>query len=133
MRRIRQFAHLVALAAVTCGSLLSGTSSAEAAGNCYHYGSWGYVQFFTQPNYGGDCLEFYVGGGSSGTGSLAASAGSEWMNNISSIRGWAPVSLNLYTSQSWTGSRFDWYGTQSWPTLPSWIDNKSQSLDWSGQ
>ncbi|MFE8950647.1 hypothetical protein [Streptomyces sp. NPDC007856] len=120
-----------AVTAVAIGGLFTFTPNASAAGNCYNYGKPGVIQFFTGPNYTGDCYEVDA---AYGTGAVDNFSNEPYgMNdNISSIRSWADSSQYrvgwLYTDAYESGSVFEFSGGDWWPTLPSWIDNKSSSF-----
>jgi hypothetical protein len=79
-RRIKAGMIAVALA---FGTLLVSAPNASASGNCYHYGTPGYAQIFTDGNYNGDCFEWWF-----------ASGGTVWFpsyikDKASSIRIWS--------------------------------------------
>ncbi|MEU3571900.1 hypothetical protein AB0E96_26250 [Kitasatospora sp. NPDC036755] len=62
LNKPRLKAGIVAIATAAAGVLGAVTApSAQAAGNCTHYGQAGYGQVFTNYNYTGDCWEFQIG------------------------------------------------------------------------
>ncbi|WP_433213147.1 hypothetical protein [Microtetraspora malaysiensis] len=115
IKKVSLKAGVVAVAAMA--GLLVSAPSANAAGNCTHYGEWGYTQLFTDPNYQGDCYEY-----SSGT---YAELPLYVRYKVSSLRSWSgsplhSVYLYVDTDQVFRAGPNEW-----WPSLPSWIDDKA--------
>ncbi|MFJ9448115.1 hypothetical protein ACIRRH_40815 [Kitasatospora sp. NPDC101235] len=129
VKKLRLKAVMVGMAAV--GGLLTFAPSASAAGNCNNYGEPGVIQFFTGPNYTGNCYQVFAAYGTGVEDNFANVPGG--MNdNISSLRSWADSSQYrvgwLYADPYESGSVFEFKGGEWWPTLPSWIDNKASSF-----
>ncbi|MEV4395301.1 hypothetical protein [Nonomuraea sp. NPDC049607] len=75
-------------AAAAVGALIVASPSAQAQGNCYHYGYAGYAQLFTGYNFDGDCYEVQLNTGRHAIPAYAA-------RKVSSVRSWG------------------WYGTET--------------------
>ncbi|MEU5867110.1 hypothetical protein ABZ815_38460 [Nonomuraea sp. NPDC047529] len=116
IRKMRLKAGVVAL--VTATALLTSAPSAEAAGNCTHYGQAGYGQVFTDNTYQGDCWEFTLG---------------VWTvfpvlvnHKVSSLRSWAayPGQLVHLTGD---GLTFQAGAGEWWASLPTWFNDKANA------
>ncbi|WP_433223428.1 hypothetical protein [Microtetraspora malaysiensis] len=109
-------AGVVAVAAMA--SLLVSAPNANAAGNCTHYGQWGYGQLFTEPNYQGDCFEYQLG--------IITTLPLYVTNKVSSIRSWSNSPLrSQHLIDTITGNVFAAGPNEWWASLPSWIDNNA--------
>nr|BFD88073.1 hypothetical protein StreXyl84_74740 [Streptomyces sp. Xyl84] len=130
IKNVRFKAVLVAAAAA--GSLLGFTPSASAAGNCDHYGQPGYIQMFTGGNFTGNCYETYYWN----TVPDFRNVPNGMNDSISSVRSWSGGSFgdggfsdaSLWTDQYGRGLAFTFHSGESWPNLPSWINDKASSL-----
>ncbi|MEV8631288.1 hypothetical protein AB0395_06485 [Streptosporangium sp. NPDC051023] len=106
-------------AAATAAALIAVTpGTAQAAGNCTHYGQAGYGQVFTDSNYSGDCWEFQIG---------------VWTvfpvlvnHKVSSLRSWAAYS-GQQVHLSGDGLTFTAGAGEWWASLPGWFNDKANA------
>ncbi|MEV6651817.1 hypothetical protein [Streptomyces sp. NPDC051219] len=117
------------VAAAAMAGLLVSAPSASAAGNCNHYGQAGYAQLFTTTNYTGDCWETPV-------------TTQQWLpdyvkNQVSSLRFWSrtePVlERKLVLVDYESGAAFTAQPSEWWSSLPSWMNDKADWIEFPGR
>ncbi|MEV8631285.1 hypothetical protein AB0395_06470 [Streptosporangium sp. NPDC051023] len=106
-------------ALVTCFAL---APSANAQGNCTHYGVAGYAQLFTGYNFDGDCYEVRLNTGSHVIPAYAS-------RKISSLRSWGWYGgERVWLADSYYNGGADFPAGQ-WVTYLGPMDDKADSVE----
>ncbi|MFD9007343.1 hypothetical protein ACFV0T_41565 [Streptomyces sp. NPDC059582] len=123
IKNVRLKSTVVAM--VAAGGFLTFAPSASAAGNCTHYGTPGYIQYFSDNNFQGDCYELQEW---QVNYNLKYTPAGNMDNRISSLRSWSSYGHSLWSETGDSGQKFTFGANEQWASLPAWINDQASSV-----